>query len=496
MSFSFRDLFEWPAWEPKELGRSVPDTIHAVSVALPQWADVIGYEEKKPEVMSRLKSGYPRFFIHKLIQQLADQMAPGQPCLPFPSISIAERCSEYVRKSTGQNAKVVMRRGIQGVATTFAGEAALREFWMHSGMIVSTRQAETRLAGERDLHDAPAVRESLCKQLAALYHCDEDDVFLMPTGMAAQYQALRILMRRAPHQPTIQLGFPYVDTLKIQQKFGYAGILLHKLDKITSDFAGIVRQHPIAGCFCEIPGNPQLGSADLQTISPILRQRRIPLVIDDVIATPFNIDPFKFADVVATSLTKFIAGSGDVMGGALIFNSRSPMYLELKNIADAMHEELLWGEDAQVIDQSIRDFPERMAQHNKSGLFIAERLRQHPAVERVWYPKWEFSDQYEAVRRPEGGWGAVITFLPKNAATEAPRVYDALRVCKGPSLGTGFTLACPFTILAHYQELEWAESCGVNRNLIRLSIGMEDPEDLWHRLEVALGAGPQTPAAS
>ena len=90
------------------------------------------------------------------------------------------------------------------------------------------------------------------------------------------------------------------------------------------------------------------------------------------------------------------------------------------------------------------------------------------------------------MRRPSGGWGALITFLPKNADANSPRIYDRLAVCKGPSLGTVFTLACPFTLLAHYTELEWAESCGVSRYLIRISVGLEDPEDLWSRLQAAL----------
>jgi len=108
-------------------------------------------------------------------------------------------------------------------------------------------------------------------------------------------------------------------------------------------------------------------------------------------------------------------------------------------------------------------------------------------VERVWYPKWENHDAYEAVRRPTGGWGALITFLPKNAATTAPLIYDRMPVCKGPSLGTVFTLACPFTLLAHYTELDWAEARGVPRHLIRLSVGLEEPAALWHRLDQALG---------
>jgi cystathionine gamma-synthase len=177
------------------------------------------------------------------------------------------------------------------------------------------------------------------------------------------------------------------------------------------------------------------------------------------------------------------------MGGAVICNPRSPYYAELRRWLEAGHEELLWGEDAAVLLEKAQGFPDRMRVHNANGLVIAERLRAHPAVERVWYPKWEFNAVYEAVRRPDGGYGALMTFLPRNAAEASPRIYDRLEVCKGPSLGTVFTLACPFTLLAHYTELDWAESCGVPRHLIRLSVGLEDPEELWRRLERALSGG-------
>jgi cystathionine gamma-synthase len=248
----------------------------------------------------------------------------------------------------------------------------------------------------------------------------------------------------------------------------------------------VVKEQRIAGCFAEIPGNPLLGCTDLRRITPILRREQIPLVADDVVATPFNIDLSAHADLIATSLTKFIAGTGDVMGGALICNPRSPLYAELKESVQLHHEELLWLADAMIIEQEAQQFPDRMMRHNANGLFIAERLKRHPAIERVWYPKWEFSEAYDAVRKPEGGWGALITFLPRNAERQAPLIYDRLNVSKGPSLGTVFTLACPFTLLAHYTELKWAEACGVSRHLIRLSAGLEDPEELWARIDRAL----------
>jgi cystathionine gamma-synthase len=176
------------------------------------------------------------------------------------------------------------------------------------------------------------------------------------------------------------------------------------------------------------------------------------------------------------------------MGGALIVNPRSPLYRELRPFVEDRHEELLWGEDAAVVEAHAHTFLGRVREQNRNGLAIAERLRRHARVERVWYPKWEFSEAYDAVRRPDGGWGSLITFLPKEAETRAAQVYDALAVCKGPSLGTLFTLACPFTLLAHYGELDWAESCGVSRYLIRISVGLEDPDELWRRFEAALSA--------
>jgi cystathionine gamma-synthase len=93
---------------------------------------------------------------------------------------------------------------------------------------------------------------------------------------------------------------------------------------------------------------------------------------------------------------------------------------------------------------------------------------------------------YEHIRRAEGGYGCLFSFLLKDAPNASPRFYDALRVCKGPSLGTHFTLVCPYTLLAHYDELDWAETCGVPRHLLRVSAGLEDKADLIARFDEAL----------
>lgn len=482
---SARDLLQSPIWRPDELGHALPQSDHAISMALPRWEDVVGYEEKRAAVMDRLASGYPRFFLHPFVRELAAQLGSGKPCLPFPSARVARQAADFVTRLKSP-AEIVARSGVHGVVTDALGFDVLKSFWQHTGLIVSSRQAEAALAGRGGDSAAPAVRASLRQRLADFYRCGVDDVFLAPTGMAAQFAALQAVIERSPGRATAQLGFPYVDTLKLQEKFGGGSHLLHNLATIAQELKALLARQPLAACFGEIPGNPLLGSADLRVISPILRQHRIPFVADDVVATPVNVDLGRYADLIATSLTKYVAGTGDVMGGAVICNPRSPFHAELRTILARQHEELLWGADAEVLDKQARAFPHRMRQHNENGLFIADRLRAHPAVERVWYPKWENAEAYEAVRRPTGGWGSLITFLPKNAEQTSPVIYDRLPVCKGPSLGTVFTLACPFTMLAHYTELDWAERCGVSRYLIRISVGLEEPELLWRRLDAAL----------
>src|SRR5689334_21340122 len=130
---------------PEDLGRPIPASAHAVSVALPRWQDVVGYEEKKPEVLERLSSGYPRFVVHALVKELAQRLAGRRPCLPFPSARTARLAADFVRRNSGENAELVSKRGVNGVAVNSAkGEGALREFWQHAGLIVSSREAEAR----------------------------------------------------------------------------------------------------------------------------------------------------------------------------------------------------------------------------------------------------------------------------------------------------------------------------------------------------------------
>jgi cystathionine gamma-synthase len=93
---------------------------------------------------------------------------------------------------------------------------------------------------------------------------------------------------------------------------------------------------------------------------------------------------------------------------------------------------------------------------------------------------------YDRFRRPDGGYGGLFSIVLKDAARVTEAFYDALEITKGPNLGTSFSLCCPFTLIAHYNELEWAESAGASRYLIRISVGLEPADELIARIERAL----------
>jgi cystathionine gamma-synthase len=194
----------------------------------------------------------------------------------------------------------------------------------------------------------------------------------------------------------------------------------------------------------------------------------------------------RHADMVVTSLTKSFSGVGDVMAGSVVLNPDSAFYPALRRELAETYEDLFWEEDAAALERNSRDFSGRMAQINANTEALCDFLAAHPAVARVYYPKYETPENYAQVLRPGGGYSCLFSLLLKDAATAAPRFYDRLRVCKGPSLGLNFTICCPYILLAHYDELDWAESAGLDRNLVRVSVGLEDIEDLVQRFGEAL----------
>ena len=176
------------------------------------------------------------------------------------------------------------------------------------------------------------------------------------------------------------------------------------------------------------------------------------------------------------------------MAGSVWVSETSPFVEPFREFFSEDQSAPLHPLDAEVLLTNSKDFPERVEAINANAKELASFLAERAEVARIYYPDRETVANYEQLRRPSGGYGGLISIVLRGGEEEARRFYDALRVSKGPSLGTNFTLACPYTLLAHYEELAWAESCGVSRNLIRIAVGMEAIDDLQARFEAAFAA--------
>lgn len=483
-------LLHTPCWHASDLGRPLPDSPHATSVALPLWQHVVDYEEGRPELIERLALGYPRFVIHPAVAALNQQATvrfaqPGNGTFLAPSGRVAECCARFLRDVRGAAARVEVLddTGIHAVVFPLEVADSAKHFWQHFGEIVSSRRAVAVQEGRHPRVCDTGAKQRIRAQIAAIAGCASDDVYLYSSGMAALAAALRVAQALAPGARSVQMGFPYVDGLKMQTVWGPGAHFYPTLSEV--DYGRVeslvISGEPISAVFSEVVGNPLLRMADVLRLSALCRPRGIPLVVDDTVATFGNVDLLPHVDVVTSSLTKHFSGVGDVMAGSLILNAKSPRYGDLKATLDAQFEDLLWPEDAAVLADNAEDFLPRLARINRSTELLCDALHEHPAVERVHYPKFETPELYASVRKPEGGFGGLFSLVLKHEARVSAPYYDQLRVSKGPSLGTNFTLACPYTLLAHYNELDWAESLGISRHLIRVSVGLEAPEDLLER---------------
>jgi cystathionine gamma-synthase len=506
-----------PAWLIEDLGRPLPDDPHAVSVCLPTWTANVGYEEGDPAVTGTMRCGYPRFFIHPTVRQLfataeSRFARDGECCFVLPSRRVAERCAAFVEHHARATSRVDgWQCGLSVVTLPTTAKQWAKNFWQHAGEIVSSRRAASALLeiqGDSRPPGSPReedpgeegpggeeAKRTIRERVSNVVGCDSDDVFLFPSGMAAIFAAFRALQRLRPELRSVQFGFPYVDNLKVLERFGGAGrgaeasrfvqFYPHgdaaEIDRLSS----LVRDEELLGLFCEFPGNPLLRSPDLRRLRDLADRHNFPVLVDDTLGTFVNVDVLPAADVLASSLTKYFSGAGDVMSGSLVLNRQRPFYGAIRAALLDEFEDLLWSEDAVVLERNSRDFVQRVQRINRTAESLCDWLRRHPAVGSVYYPKFETPENYRAFLRAGGGYGGLLSIVLREPH-HAPAVFDALEISKGPNLGCNFTLCCPFTLLAHYQELDFAERCGISRYLLRVAVGLEEPEWLIERFHRAL----------
>jgi cystathionine gamma-synthase len=409
-------------------------------------------------------------------------------CHAYPSERGAKRCARLIETWSGHPARVRVwpQHKVSLVFFPVEAEAAALKYWRHSGDGISSRQAAFMLSGSKQRPDADAARRSIKERISHIAGVTPDNVFLFKSGMAAIYTLHRMLMRMKPDSACAQFGFPYVDTLKIQQDFGFRSVFLPLGN--TADLKALDRMMTIdevGGVLCEFPSNPLLHSPDLHALAKLARRHQVPLVVDDTVSGWANVNVLAAADVVVTSLTKFFTGAGDVMGGAVILNPQSPIIGPMHKAFREEYEDTTWPETLEIMEQQSRDYVERMRRINATAEEVCAWLAKRPEIDQLYYPALLDREVYDGFKKPGGGCGGLFSIVLKNAAQATPLFYDHLEISKGPNLGTSFSLCCPFTLLAHYQELDWAEQCGVSRYLLRFSVGLEEPAELIARLERA-----------
>jgi cystathionine gamma-synthase len=490
-SRAVRDLLKNPLWDGKSIGRPIPDTTHACSVSLPTWDSVIGYEEGRDRVIKKLEAGYPRFFLHPLVKRVfakaTEEIAEtGKRAIVFPHKRAAQGAQRYVERKLAVATRIASYdEGMQALIVPETAIGVAMEYWRFTGEIISSRRAEDLLK-ERESEGGSVVM--LKQQLSEFSGAPLDDHYLYESGMSCVFAAYRAVMNLFPSKKTLQLEFPYVDALKIQQRFGNGVVFLYDAEGEDLDAAiRRIQEGEFAAVFCEVPSNPLLRTINLPRISEACRQGGVPLVVDDTVASSINLEVLKYVDLVTTSLTKWISGMGDVMGGMLTLNTDSPWASEFRSFLseDTEGGSRLYSGDCRVLSSNIRSYRQRVEKSNQNGELVADYLHEHPAIGRVWYPKFNTPHEYRLIRRENGGYGGLVSFTLKQPR-KMPKVYDALELCKGPNLGTEFTLANPYTMLAHYFELDWAEACGVSPNLLRLSVGNEEGDIIIGALARAL----------
>ncbi|RKP06175.1 PLP-dependent transferase [Thamnocephalis sphaerospora] len=335
----------------------------------------------------------------------------------------------------------------------------------------------------------------------------EEHVYLFPCGMSAIFNTHRILLAMHPERKSVCFGFPYIDTLKILSKFGpgchFLGYATNdELDALERQLSNPETFERVLAVFCEFPGNPLLRSPDVQRLRELADRYDFAVIVDETVGCFSNIQVLPWADAVVSSLTKVFSGDSNVMGGSLVVNTNRPFGARLKQALDGKdsdgcpgYEDLLWSEDAIFLERNSRTFSTRVARINKNTEALCDYLRAHPKVANVYYPKYVTPEVYDKFRRPHAGYGGLFSILLQSPES-APSFFDALACAKGPSLGTNFTLACPYTLLAHYTELEWAAKYGVDAHLVRVSVGLEDLETLRNWFDAALAAVPDTPSTA
>jgi len=237
----------------------------------------------------------------------------------------------------------------------------------------------------------------------------------------------------------------------------------------------------------ESPTNPHLSVVDLERFVAVGQKYDIETLIDATLATPLNVRPLEFGvDYVLHSLTKYLSGHNDMLGGAVVGSAEKMEPLrKFRGVIGMVNG----PHNIYLLLRGLKTFELRMRRHNENGQAVAEFLASHPRVEKVYYPGLPSHPYYQVARQTMSGFGGLVTFLVKDATAEqTAAVVDAVRIPRiGPSLG-GVESLIEQPIVMSYHDFTPLQrrAVGIPDNMIRIACGIENPEDLIADLKQAL----------
>ena len=237
----------------------------------------------------------------------------------------------------------------------------------------------------------------------------------------------------------------------------------------------------------ETPTNPLLRLVDIAAVAEIAHRHNLLVVVDNTFASPYFQQPLKLgADIVVHSTTKYINGHSDVIGGALVTNN-DEVYQAIKfyqNAAGGVPSPF----DSWLTLRGIKTLAVRMRQHEENAQAVARFLAEHPRVEKVYYPGLPAHPDHALAKRQMSGFGGMVSFQFKGEYADVDKVVRRFRVFSlAESLGGVESLVCHPASMTHGSiPKEIREARGLTDTLLRLSVGIEDGEDLLADLEQAL----------
>ena len=480
-------------------GFSIPTANpHAVSASLPTISDVVGYEDKLSSVMRKMQSGYPRFFMNKMVKAVWDDVFAKEnvsnefdliPVSSLHGVSLISDQLDCELQTLSENGFDFIK-----IEKSSDQQAGIKSFIQNNGLIPSSRKAEDYLLNDGLLSvafneekgnvlTAASIVQSC---LADAYEVKSKDVVtLCNTGMNAVYtafEAIKKVQSLKGRTVFVQLGWLYLDTIEIIKRYSngkYFQITSNSLDELEMWLA--IHHHEVAGIFTEVPNNPLIQCLDLPRLRGITQKYEIPVVIDATIATPFNMEVLAYADIVTDSLTKFACGHGDVMMGAIVLNHQSEIAMACGELIPDIVEKP-YVRDIQRLAVTIKDYKSRVEAISLNTIELLDYFKQSKRITTIYSAlNPYFIDNFLKVRKSDTAMPGLISLLFDK---KLYHYYDQLRLPKGPSFGTEFTLAMPYVYLAHFDLLHtpegrrYLEKIGLKTELLRISVGTEPIDEI------------------